>query len=371
MTRIRTSLLLAALLLVRVAVGMASTTWYVDGVNGSDGSSCTSPNSACKTIGQAISRASSGDAIIVAPATYPESHLTIGISLQIIGSGANTTIIDGGGLHTVVYVSNPAANVTIAALTIRNGAGGVFNIGTLSLIASTVSENTVSLLCPYFVRCEALGGGIYNSGKLTVSASTIANNTVQAGFRNSSLRVAIAAGGGIFSQGTLIMSNSTLAGNTARRIGLGFVRYYGAGISNVGGANISNSTISENAHGGVSSNVGFSATIQNSILANNSPNCDSTMISDGYNLSNDGSCNFKHTGDLNNHNPLLGPLQNNGGPTETMALLSGSRAIDAGNPAGCTDGQGALLKIDQRGLPRPNREDRGGCDMGAYERQGD
>ena len=48
-----------------------------------------------------------------------------------------------------------------------------------------------------------------------------------------------------------------------------------------------------------------------------------------------------------------------------------TRAIDAGNPAGCTDGQGALLKIDQRGLPRPNREDTGACDMGAYERQGD
>ena len=53
------------------------------------------------------------------------------------------------------------------------------------------------------------------------------------------------------------------------------------------------------------------------------------------------------------------------------SLLLAALMIDAGNPAGCTDGQGALLKIDQRGLPRPNREDTGGCDMGAYERQGD
>jgi hypothetical protein len=66
---------------------------------------------------------------------------------------------------------------------------------------------------------------------------------------------------------------------------------------------------------------------------------------------------------------MLGPLQNNGGPTPTMALLPGSPAIDAGNPSGCTDGLGHLLKTDQRGMPRPDKEDIGGCDMGAYERQ--
>jgi len=76
-------------------------------------------------------------------------------------------------------------------------------------------------------------------------------------------------------------------------------------------------------------------------------------------------------GDLNNTDPLLGSLQNNGGPTQTMALLSGSPAIDAGNPAGCTDGLGHLLKTDQRGMPRPDPEDKGGCDMGAYESQSD
>jgi hypothetical protein len=52
-------------------------------------------------------------------------------------------------------------------------------------------------------------------------------------------------------------------------------------------------------------------------------------------------------------------------------LLSGSPAIDAGNPNGCTDGNGNLLKTDQRGMPRPDKEDTGGCDMGAYERQSD
>jgi hypothetical protein len=95
------------------------------------------------------------------------------------------------------------------------------------------------------------------------------------------------------------------------------------------------------------------------------------MTSKGYNLSSDSTCNFSGAGDLNNTNPMLGPLQNNGGPTATMALLSGSPAIDAGNPTGCTDGQGHLLKTDQRGRPRPDTEDISGCDMGAYERQSD
>ena len=101
-------------------------------------------------------------------------------------------------------------------------------------------------------------------------------------------------------------------------------------------------------------------------------NCSGPNItSDGYNLSSDGTCNFNAPGDLNNHDPLLGPLQNNGGPTQTMALLPGSPPIDGGNPAGCTDGSGHLLTTDQRGMPRPDKEDTRGCDKGAYERQSD
>jgi hypothetical protein len=65
--------------------------------------------------------------------------------------------------------------------------------------------------------------------------------------------------------------------------------------------------------------------------------------------SSDGTCSFTHAGDMNNTNPMLGPLQNGGGPTQTMALPSGSPAVDAGNPNGCTDGFGRLLKTDQRG----------------------
>jgi hypothetical protein len=95
------------------------------------------------------------------------------------------------------------------------------------------------------------------------------------------------------------------------------------------------------------------------------------MISHGYNLSSDDSCTFDGAGDINNTDPNLGPLQDNGGPTQTMALLPESLAIDTGNPDGCTDGNGHLLKTDQRGKLRPDKEDTGGCDRGAYERQKD
>jgi hypothetical protein len=66
---------------------------------------------------------------------------------------------------------------------------------------------------------------------------------------------------------------------------------------------------------------------------------------------------------------MLGALGNNGGPTQTMALKNGSPALDAGNPAGCRDFAGNLLRTDQRGLPRPGGAERTGCDMGAYESQ--
>src|SRR5215467_5416996 len=133
---------------------------------------------------------------------------------------------------------------------------------------------------------------------------------------------------------------------------------------------MNNSTVSGNPDGGIFN--GGTATLQNSIVANNSgANCGGTITSHGYNLSSDGSCAFSNSGDRNNTNPLLGTLGNYGGPTPTIPLLAGSPAIDAGNPSGCTDGQGHLLTTDQRGYPRHDPEDGGGCDMGAFERQTD
>jgi hypothetical protein len=151
----------------------------------------------------------------------------------------------------------------------------------------------------------------------------------------------------------------------------------GGGISNQGNLTISNGTISGNGastsqSAGIDTQFGQSANVQNTIIANNNGgNCYGGMTSHGYNLSSDSSCNFSGPGDLNSTNPELGTLGFYGGPTETIPLLSGSPAIDAGNPNGCTDNLGNLLKTDQRGMPRHDPEDTRGCDIGAYESQSD
>jgi hypothetical protein len=385
----------------------------VNGVSGSDGNNCLSSTAACKTIGHAISLASSGDSIRVAAANYYES-LSIIISLVILGSGASTTVIDGGASSSVVTISN-GPHVTLSKLTIRNGkassGGGINNSGTLTLTNSTVSGNWAPIPCVhFFVFCEiragtASGGGIYNSGALTISNSIISGNHAGSYCNGNPCS---AFGGGIYNRGTaMIIKNSTLTGNSAGtacstsihcQVGVGGAFYTfggtvtlnnstvsgssayrcsgvcggtgGAIVNGSGNLAMNNSTVSGNSAGGIFN--GGTATLQNSIVANNSgTNCGGTITSHGYNLSSDGSCAFSNSGDRNNTNPVLGTLGYYGGPTPTIPLLTGSPAIDAGNPSGCTDVHGNLLKTDQRGAPRPNLEDTGGCDMGAYERQSD
>jgi hypothetical protein len=405
--KLRFALRSMTLLLALCTAALASTTWYVDGVHGSDNNNCKSPQAACKTIGHAISLASSGDSIQVAPATYTE-NLTINLDLKIRGSGARTTIIDGGGAGKVVAVGTirlGAPRVTLSKLTIRNGhdqvGGGISNTGVLTIVASAISGNVAQCIAkcitaargggifnsgtlivndstlrensadtqPCNTACLAQGGGIFNSGTLTVNNSTLRENSAD----TQPCKIECGAqGGGIFNSGTLTVNNSTLFGNS---VSSHFFSFLGGGIYNSNGTQltVSNSTLSGNhafAGGGIE-NRG-TATIQNTIIADNvSNNCLGTMTSRGYNLSSDGSCNFNGSGDLNKTDPRLGPLQNNGGPTHTQSLLQGSPAIDAGNPNGCTDGDGHLLKTDQRGAPRHDKEDTGGCDMGAYERQKD
>lgn len=383
-----------ALLLTLAPFAMASTTWYVNGVNGSDNHNCLSSTTACKTIGHVIALASSGDFIKVGPATYRE-NLTIGISLSVAGSSAATTIIDGAGKNTVLTISNAKARVSLSKLTIRNGSaplgGGINNSGALTIINSIITAN-------YAHGQPGRGAGIYNTGTLTINFSSLTQNMAM-GYHCNIFGYCVGAGGAaIDNEGarTLIVNNSTISGNSAQSkytsIGGGILNNSSALITNstlsgnsasIGGGiespsgstlNISSSTVSGNSAstgGGISAYLAPVA-VQNTIVANNGGgNCNGTMTSNGYNLSSDNTCGFNGSGDMNNVDPLLGPLTNNGGPTQTMALPSASPASDAGNPSGCTDGQGRLLTTDQRGLPRPDKEDTIGCDIGAYERQAD
>ena len=414
MRRPQTHLLLTMLFIVIGSTALASTTWYVNGVSGSNLNNCKSSLTACKTIAHAISLASSGDSIRVAAGTYSE-NLKINITAKVIGSGASRTIIDGAGAGTVVTISKATAQVTLSNLAIRNGkatsGAGINNAGTLTLVNSTVSGNWAPIPCIYFLlvcgisRGTASGGGIYNSGALTISNSIISGN--HAGSHCNASPCA-AYGGGIYNSGKLMMiQNTTLTGNSAGnscsttvlcRVGVGGALYTiggavtlnnstvtgntayrcsgvcngtGGAIANGSGTlHMNNVTVSGNSAGGISNSS--TTTLQNSIIANDSgTNCFGTATSYGYNLSSDNSCAFSNSGDRNHHDPMLGTLGIYGGPTPTIPLLTGSPAIDAGNPSGCTDGLGHLLKTDQRGMPRPDKEDSGGCDIGAFESQSD
>ena len=191
------------------------------------------------------------------------------------------------------------------------------------------------------------GGGICNYGVAVVSTSTVSNNTAT-------------EAGGIFNLGTVYLWRSTLSGNSTGSFG--------------GGAD--SSTISANsspvgAAGGIdnSSQEGNTVTLANTILAGNAnSDCNGDIASQNYNLIGTTSgCAFAAAPhDLVNVSAGIGSLASNGGPTQTMALLPGSPAINAGNPQGCRAPNGAIIPVDQRGFPRTRPADPV-CDIGAYE----
>ena len=134
-----------------------------------------------------------------------------------------------------------------------------------------------------------------------------------------------------------------------------------------------NTTISGN-YDGISTTKDISfVSARNTLIAGNSNlNCSSGVAlgSYGYNLSDDTSCQLSGTGDVENVDAVMGPLQDNGGVTPTYALLPGSPAIDAGNPNDCTDNIPAVITQDQRGVSRPVDGDGDGtaiCDIGSFE----
>jgi CSLREA domain-containing protein len=315
--------------------------------------------------------------------------------LTINGAGAATTIVDGGGLDRVFDVRS--GTVVFNDITIRNGStvpdsdlgGGILisSSGTLTLNRCVVSGNS-----------GFEGGGISNDGMLTINGSTISGNTTAnfgAGIHNNvngtltindgtiSGNTADGDGGGISNSGALTINNSTISGNAAGRGG-------GIAISSTGGSvPITNSTISGNSAtigGGLFINIGATIildttianntassgsgsgmsseffentiTLTNTLVANSGGNCStsgSMMVDGGTNLQFPGtSC-----GTMPSVDPLLQPLANNGGPTQTHALGVGSPAIDAG-----TTGCPPTPATDQRGVNRPQRF---ACDIGAFE----
>ncbi len=302
---------------------------------------------------------------------YNGGTLTL-TNCTVSGNSAET----GGGLYSKAGTAT-LTNCTVSGNSASDGGGLDSNGGTATLTNCTVSGNIAA----------GNGGGLYNQGTATLTNCTVSHNTA---FRD---------GGGLFTFGTVTLTNCTLSNNNAARFGGGlFVGSATATVSNstlalniaglsggaieaIGSVTVTGSTLSGNqaspngqgGGGGAIDNYGggFIVTVGNTIIAGNScafgPDFSNGVDTLGKNLisNTDGSHGWIAS-DLTGtsahpRNPLLGPLANNGGPTQTMALLPGSQAIDAGDntlvPADIT--------TDQRGFgPRIVN---GTVDIGAYE----
>jgi hypothetical protein len=274
--------------------------------------------------------------------------------------------------------------------------GGIYNAGLLAIYDSLILGNTAR--APGGDNLYAYGGGIYNRDTLLITDSTIENNQAYSDFdfglgggihndpggrltlKHSTIARNLAygwssAGGGISTRApaNVTISNSTIAENRTDGI-----YPYGGGVWAYQAAlNISHSTIAENGasgvhgHGGGIFTRGDSTHLYHTILASNrsrgglSNDLEGPLAASTYNLIGNptGGSGFNRDTDLLGIDPNLGPLQDNGGPTLTMALLPGSPAIDAGDPNPVDP-----PTWDQRGPGFP-RIVNGRLDIGAFEVQ--
>jgi hypothetical protein len=265
------------------------------------------------------------------------------ILAQVAGGGANTLTLD----HT-----------TVKGFTSSSGGAGLEAASaaiTLNVVDSTIKNNTAS-------AGSTGGGGIYASdGHLNVTRSTLSGNTAPA---NSGGAINAAFGGAGTEVVTIV--DSTITGNSASQ---------GSAIQdNTGNLKISFSTITGNtsslAGTGAIEPGGFTTDRFKGNILNNpgSPkecgNITQATV-DGFNFFRDATC---QTSTTNSNHPStaisVGALQDNGGPTFTQALPSGSAAINSVPTGNCTDLSAAAVTTDQRGIGRPQD---GACDAGAFE----
>ncbi|MDX6697726.1 MAG: hypothetical protein QOE65_1123 [Solirubrobacteraceae bacterium] len=372
----------------------------------------------------------------VAPDPDPEASASAGDldlfeDTTINGSGAGTTVVDGGGVDRVFDMPfnafegcfTPDRKVSISGLTITGGVGelsvvdfsgqkfigggGIVVCGQLTLNRSVITAN------------RAVGGGgamvVGTNSSATIDDSTISGNTQGGGGQPGGGAILVQGPrqatifGPAIPTGTLTMTDSTVSANTAGGGGT-LAMGEGGGILNLGGtASLTNVTVSGNSAGGagvqgfgggIFTETTGTTTLLNSTIAGNSAaqsgsggnlstsnlpggtgaldgtfalkntivsggvgaagqeNCNGDgFTSQGNNLESTSQCGAAAAGDQRNTDPQLGPLADNGGPTQTRALAITSPAVNAAANAGCP-------AADQRGVVRPQADL---CDIGAFE----
>ena len=289
----------------------------------------------------------------------------------------------GGGIYALIgdftIIRSTISGNSATGVDFGDG-GGIFTHGDVAVTDSTVSDNSATSDVN-----TAFGGGIGVIGDVTITRSTISGNSATGG--RADLR-----GGGVYASGDVTVTDSTISGNSAASSGPAL----GGGIFAFGHLTVTRSTISANSatggflFGRLTAGGGIwvrddPVTIENSIVAGNQAGmglAPDLSVGTGpltvrYSLIGDNTgtglapapvgmpdANGNLIGtDANPIDPLLGPLQDNGGPTFTHALLGGSPAINAGDP-----GFVPPPDFDQRGDGFVRVFD-GRIDMGAFELQ--
>jgi CSLREA domain-containing protein len=309
----------------------------------------------------------------------------------VVNSGETGGGLGGGILNTnaTLTLSNCIINNNTAVSSNSDSrGGGISSFSTSALTTLTVDG------CTFSGNNANFGGAISNLKSLVLKNSTLSGNSADFGGGLNTSRdtaavsnctfvnnTATSQGGGASNlNGTLTVSNCTFDHNTSNSSG-GGISNEGQGNNGVGNATVNNCTLSGNIapSGGGIYNTGTQAgnafvQLGNTILQTGSSGANlvnngsgTSITSQGYNLSNDDGGGFLvATGDQKNTNPQLGPLQNNGGPTLTRALLTGSPAQDKGkNFDGPSDQRGFSRPVDIASIPNANGGD--GSDIGAVE----
>jgi CSLREA domain-containing protein len=290
-----------------------------------------------------------------AAAAGPGGALFVGVPGALALTNVEVSGNAAGGPGGGVFATGQSSTTVSGARFIANSAtggpgGGMFSSasgGDSSVVGSTFADNAAF---------GSIAGGLYAAGPgaLVVQGSTFSGNQATG---------VASLGGGIFNASVMpsTVTNSTFSANLAGYRGGAFYAATAVGFINA--------TFSDNGAagaGGAVFNASPGLTLTSTILARSAAggHCGGAPVTSGGNNVDDGAtCALAAAGDQSGVDPMLGPLQDNGGPTQTHALLQGSPAIDAGNGGACP-------AADQRGVARPtdgNGDGTPACDVGAYE----